>query len=498
MAVETELKLRLSPADARRLPRQGLLRGIAAETGELENVYYDTPDDALHRRRIALRHRRIGTTWLITIKSAGASAGGLTSRAEWEYPCAPHQLDFSGVEDKALRQFLDRHKLALAPLFSTNFRRRTWLIEPHKDLSIELCLDQGQMIASSGRGEHEALVTRPICEIELELKHGKPAALFEIAVVLAEKLALIPENESKAQRARRLLRGIADTPTSATASNVSASDSPIAAFRRLAHDCLDHFLANAEGVRQGENAEYIHQARVGLRRLRALLKLFSPLLPEAFVQGYNERWRLFANQLGEARDFDVLIGETLPAITRLYEGHDAIDTFVEYARAQRDRAREASRAGFSSPALGKLTLTFLSDLAALDRHVEQANLRHFAVSRLTSMLKRIRRESVDFPNKSVEELHRLRIRFKRLRYAIEFFSPLFGQDALQSYVVEVKAMQDILGRINDLERALAIEAKAPDAARCDLVAGWLGATQRSLVEILPPAAKTFGECKAPW
>lgn len=272
----------------------------------------------------------------------------------------------------------------------------------------------------------------------------------------------------------------------------------MAAFQQLAHNCLGHFLANAEGVRSADDPEYIHQARVALRRLRALLKVFSPLLTPVFYASYNEGWRFFANQLGEARDYDVLAEETLPEIGRHYEGHDAIETFVEYVQATRLRARESARASFHLPALGQLTLRFLADLARLERRGSGTRLTAFAEDRLQKRLARIRRDVANLDGKSIDDLHRLRIQFKRLRYAVEFFSPLYPAAAIGTYTAALKSMQEKLGQINDFERALVVESKAPEAVRCELLAGWLSASQQTRIKALSKAARRFAALRSPW
>jgi triphosphatase len=500
MGSETELKLRLSPADARKVSRLGLLRGRPKETLRLENVYYDTAEHALADRKMALRRRRIGQRWLITIKSAGKSGGGLSTRSEWEYPCPPDQFDFSGVDQAALRAFLEKITPQLVPLYSTNFQRRTWMIEPHAALSIELALDEGEITACplDGDGQPGRTLSKPLCELELELKRGESRALFDIALQLAAKLALMPENESKAQRGRRLYKGIADAPQVGVPSVLDEAQTPGVAFAQLADECLNHFLANAEGVRTGDDAEYIHQARVALRRLRALIKLFAPILPPDFVSTYNEGWRALANQLGDARDHDVLLTETLPSISRHYDGHPSIDTFVAYAQACRLQAHEVARSSFHAPALGQLSLQFLADLTRLDEHPDGGSLKKFAHRRLKKRLARIRREAVAFENKSNDQLHRLRIQFKRLRYALESFAPFYADDDCKNYLGHLKSMQDVFGQINDLERGLAVEARAPAAAHCELVEGWLSASQQALIARLPELTRRFLAQPAPW
>jgi triphosphatase len=237
---------------------------------------------------------------------------------------------------------------------------------------------------------------------------------------------------------------------------------------------------------------------VALRRLRALLKVFSPLLPPAFFASYNEGWRHFANQLGDARDHDVLVEETLPAISRHFDGYDVIERFVAHAQDCRLEARESARACFHQPALGQLALRFLADLTRLAPGPTDPSLNNFAEQALKRRLKRVRRDSRHFDRKRIDELHRLRIQFKRLRYTLDFFAPLCPPGEAKAYGAALKAIQDLLGRINDQERALSIESIAPDAVRCELVAGWLSASQQSLIAALPAIADQFTSLAAPW
>ena len=100
MSMETELKLRLSPTQARRLVAHPMLAGCAPQKSRLLNTYYDTPDLELRRRGVALRLRRKGTNvWLMTVKGGDSGAGGLAQRHEWEKPVQPGVFDFAIVED---------------------------------------------------------------------------------------------------------------------------------------------------------------------------------------------------------------------------------------------------------------------------------------------------------------------------------------------------------------------------------------------------------------
>ena len=197
MADETELKLSLSAQDLPRLLSHPLLATPAAPQ-RLFNTYFDTPDLALKGRRMAVRERLAGETWLLTVKTAGSSTGGLSRRQEWEGPTTPGALDFAAlVDDAALAAELMALRPQLQPLFATDFERQRWVL-PHGGARIEVALDQGR-IHVPGTPFTEALL-----ELELELLDGPEAALLALAQALRQTphgpVRLAPSDASKAQR----------------------------------------------------------------------------------------------------------------------------------------------------------------------------------------------------------------------------------------------------------------------------------------------------------
>ena len=127
--METELKLSLSAPELPRL----LAHPLLAQTGDTQrllNTYFDTPELALQQRRMAVRERLAGEQWLLTVKTAGQSTGGLSRRQEWEGPTTPGALQFDTlVEDAALAQDLMALRPNLRALFCTDFERQRWVIE---------------------------------------------------------------------------------------------------------------------------------------------------------------------------------------------------------------------------------------------------------------------------------------------------------------------------------------------------------------------------------
>jgi len=199
--METELKLSLSASELPRLLAHPLL-AQTADTQRLHNTYFDTPELALQLHRMAVRERLAGEQWLLTVKTAGQSTGGLSRRQEWEGQTTPGALQFDTlVDDAALAKDLMALRHTLRALFCTDFERQRWVIE-HAGAQIEVALDQGHIHVPG------TALTEPMLELEFELLSGPEAALLTLADLLRQTplcpVVLVPSDARKAQRGMAL------------------------------------------------------------------------------------------------------------------------------------------------------------------------------------------------------------------------------------------------------------------------------------------------------
>lgn len=511
MSTEIELKLRLSPAQAKRLLKHPLISGLSPQKYRLFNTYYDTPEFDLRQRSIALRLRRKGwAIWLMTVKGGGGSggdsgAGGLAQRSEWEATTQPGVFDFGIVTDDKLREFLESHHSRLQPAFSTDFTRTAWTFN-HAGSLIEMALDRGKISALAAVGEADP-VSQPLCELELELIEGaSPDALFDLAITLATDLHLHPEILSKAERGYALADQTLAQPVKAFASPVDKLMSPVVAFRVIALSCLTQLQRNEAGAVVGKAPEFVHQARVAIRRLRSAFKLFAPALSPDFVSVYSPRWQALAGELGDARDWDVFLTETLMPLEEAFPGDADLALLRLRGEATKAKAQAAAGVALRQPTYNQLLLAFSAALFRVEPPTIDAqsksslsSLRKFAARRLQKRAAMIETLVHEHGKMNAERRHELRIAFKKLRYALEFFAPILQRKRLTAYQASLSSIQDLLGTLNDqVTASRLIKEVHPKNEPDPLTRGWIAGRTQLLVTALNEELHGFMSSKTPW
>ncbi|MDB6049289.1 MAG: adenylate cyclase family protein [Pseudomonas sp.] len=203
MQKETEIKLRVSRETLAALREHPLLKKrnkSGWERLELFNQYFDTPERDLATAKVALRIRKDGDAIIQTMKTRGQSIAGLSERNEYNWDIPKAKLDLKKLDGECWpEQLAELDKKTIKPVFTTDFIRERAEIawgRGKAKVVIEAALDLGKVVA--GKQQEE------ICELELELREGEPAALLELAAELAATLALMPCDISKAERGYRL------------------------------------------------------------------------------------------------------------------------------------------------------------------------------------------------------------------------------------------------------------------------------------------------------
>jgi len=461
---EIELKLELEPTAQDAVKRTGTIAGFSASrpvNKTLQSIYFDTPDQALRKAKISLRVRKAGRSWIQTAKLGTGVMGGLSSPVEAEHPVQGRALDFSVIEDTAVREKL-AEAIGDAPLsecFETVMKRTTrQLTRDGDDTHIELAFDTGNILAGAG--------SQPLVELEMELKSGPSLALYEAAGALLGDVPFRFSPYSKAERGYRFAEGRTPeqrAPYFAESVSFTAGTSTERAFRDVLRSCLTQISENRLAVLATEDPEGPHQLRVGLRRLRSAFRLFKPVLNPASMAPLDAMARTIAGEAGALRDLDVLVEEIVAPLVAKAPPSLSFDVLLDHLNASRD---QNTRTTLTDHLKSAEVNAFLLDLAAytegrgwLDpENFDQTALlaqpiEAFAGKALAKQWKKVLGYGKRLEKLTIAERHDMRKAMKKMRYGIEFYGSLYPADTVKPFLKRMKKLQDIFGYLNDVAMA---------------------------------------------
>jgi triphosphatase len=207
------------------------------------------------------------------------------------------------------------------------------------------------------------------------------------------------------------------------------------------------FLEHAPGVRTGGDPRHVHQMRVAARRMRAALRLFADVLP-AEATGLSLELEWIAGHLGAVRDIDVHTARLRETDADLGLG----DALVPYTTWLQDQWQVAQRCLLDALHSERFSLLVHRFTQFSDWPLEpptDAPLVDEAPRRLRRAYRSLHRSAEPLGEDAPPQaLHKTRIRAKRLRYATEFFEPLYDKPA-RRMIDRTVALQDLLGALQD-------------------------------------------------
>jgi len=506
---EIELKLRIPPDALARLWNHRLLRR-SGKSGPVQrrmiSTYFDTPDFRLMREQVALRVRKVGQRHIQTVKCAPTVENGVNSRSEWEREVATVKPALKGVGNKRLRKLLAGAKVRkhLAPQFVTDVKRTTWPLKRNGSL-VEMAVDVGEIKSAKGRV--------PVCEAEFELKSGLIDGVYSLVQELHKSIPFTLEPLSKAERGFALVARKPPRAQRAQSLQLDKDCTTAEAFQRIGRACLLHLRANEAAVRTTQNAEGVHQFRVAIRRLRSALNAFRDLLPRGERRRINAQVRWIAHRFGHARDWDVFNSVLLREVRSRMGNDRSLAAFASAARAARADSYAAVAGTIVSARYTESLLTLegwwesgtWADSLGKDRDEPACD---YARRSLKKLHRRVVKLGEHLETLSEPELHELRKRAKKLRYAAEFFRSLFPEKAAKAYIKALSDMQDRLGSLNDavaakqllgeLEKRNKTMDPAVLARATGVISGWCAARVTEDLKQLPAAWANFADIKVFW
>ena len=437
----------------------GTITALARPPRRLVDSYRDSDDWRMARAGFVVRTRRRGRHDEVTLKdNRPAQGNGLRQRLEVTEVLPASGLDAlsdDGPVGRRLRAIVGTRRLR--EVLQVRTRRRPFALRVGGVDVAEIALDDTMIVVGTGQRPMQ------LRRVEVEVLPDWLNALEPIVEQLRVTCGLQPARLSKFEAGLLALGaeipGTPDLGPTEVSATSTMGEVAYAVLRRQ----LAVVRAKEPGTRLGEDPEELHDMRVATRRLRAAFSLFEGVLPVR-AQVFRQELGWLARLLGAVRDLDVQL-ENLANMSRENadtapgSADDGRDPLAELA-ALLEREREAARAdmlsGLDSVRWDRLAkgLTVMAQQGPARRSLATREpaiigLPELVLSRhakVTKAAKRAKRSGV------VTDFHALRIRCKRLRYALEFSSDVYG-GRTSRFVRQLTMLQNELGDMQDAEVA---------------------------------------------
>jgi CHAD domain-containing protein/adenylate cyclase class IV len=409
-----ERELKLEPPDGFELPP---LAGEGLDDRLFTSTYYDTPDRSLARAGITLRRRLENgvSRWQLKLPR------GENTRSEIEALGGP-----VGPPDELLRLLkLHLRHGDLEPVATLRTHRAGIRVEGRGRAVADVTLDEVDILGD------DAEATGRFSELEVELIDGDESDLKELGRTLRLAGARKSDGRAKVMRVLRLQTEPVPKRTAPASERIAY----------LLGKQLRALETHDPGVRMDDEPEDLHQFRVATRRTRAVVRATRPLLGD-LLEPLAVELKWLGGILGHVRDLDVLIEHLSHEAAGLDEdSHLAEPLLAELARERKAQRKKLGTALDSERYL-RLPDVFEEAIAKLQLEEVKGGLKRPAADELRKLRKAARRLPRD---PSDQELHALRIRAKRARYAAE----LVGGKRVEPYVDALKEVQDVIGEHQD-------------------------------------------------
>lgn len=479
------LRLSLDPADITVFLQHPLLSTVPKRR-RVHQTIFDTPERTLARQGLSVEETRVLRKTTLTVRQQGE--GG----HEWSAPTTAGTFDFATLIDSPkTAEYLTQYAAMLVPLFTLDLGQRLWTVQT-RSAQVEVILEDGTLATANDTTQRSS----HICELQLRLIAGQPAALYGVARLLSRQVRLHPIRDDLMTRALAFCDATAPRPVKAKRIKIEPKSSALSVFKHVAWHCIDQLQANEQGVFSADNVEFIHQARVALRRLRTALRLFNTALPVGFSDKWSQSWRDVGEQLGNARNWDVFCSELLPAIIADLGEHPDVQQLTAFAEQQRITAHERTQTWLRGRRYSLTLIAFCEALQALPER-DTTRIDAFANQSLKKRHKRFCRGARIAHTLSAEARHEVRIELKKLRYTLDFFETLYDQKQLRAFLHGLAETQELLGHMNDLATGEILLAMRPDQP-FDLPVAWTRGHMSAYIEMLPAALKPVLDAKTPW
>ncbi|HOG16675.1 MAG TPA: CHAD domain-containing protein [Syntrophales bacterium] len=457
-ATEIEYKF-LMPEPAAKNAVLDLLRDKGYRTSpqrvvHQQDLYLDTFDWRLLRSGLALRLRRAGGAAIYGIKSLGKVEEGRAERREVEVRIEGNAADPTAVADKRIHAEIDPiiHPRRLLVQLAVRTERIPYRLRCPEGAQVELVFDTTSF---SARGMNRPRRSKPLYEMEAELKKGPPADLEALGRLLAGCPGLLPSRQSKLETAIERLGIVFPSKNPPPPLRVKLEDRLDVAVQKILSFQFHRIEENLPGVLADLDTEFVHQARVSTRRMRSALRLFRKAIPEKAAADLAADLSWLGALFGGVRDLDVFLLNLPGATATVARAPErAVAILTRHIQERRAVLLSDLLNGLASPRYRRFRTRVAAFTGRPPAKKPAAPLaltavHTFASERIPELFQAVLAQGRKVLAKpKLRNFHRLRIEFKRLRYACEFVGPAYG-DGLKPFIGETVQIQDCLGELQD-------------------------------------------------
>ncbi|MHB8090336.1 MAG: CYTH and CHAD domain-containing protein [Syntrophales bacterium] len=447
------------------LPNSGMEQAILASLRALgcevqtqrtinqEDLYLDTFDWRLFRHGLSLRFSRTAGKAHYTLKILGPIKGDPAERLEIE--CAagekigePWDIKETDINEKIAEIIYPRRLLGH---IAVRARRRTFKVVHPDGTVVEIAFVSS---AFQAVGFQKPASCR-LCEIALHFTKGTSATLEAMTKNITEKFVLLPCPQSMLETAIERL-GISFPAKNPPAElTVNIDDRLDLAVKKILSFQLSRLQENIPGTLADIDTEFVHQARVATRRMRSLLRLFADAVPQRSAEYFSGELLWLGSLFGAVRDLDVFslnLNKFKNEITLAPQR--VLEILIRQIQQERSTLLAELRDGLSTTRWRIFSLrisTFITRQPAIHplAPLALAKVGEIAPSVISGLFNKVVSQGNRLLLKPrIRYFHKLRIQFKKLRYASEFFNPAFD-GALSSFITDAVKIQDCLGELQD-------------------------------------------------
>ncbi|UTV30392.1 CHAD domain-containing protein [Photobacterium atrarenae] len=223
-----------------------------------------------------------------------------------------------------------------------------------------------------------------------------------------------------------------------------------------------HFLLNEfhharlheKGIIRDDDIEFLHQYRVSLRRCRVLISLMKTLFLPRQKKMLNLALKTLMQKTNQLRDLDVFLEQMDDYFSKLdHRHHQGLSCFFDALQHEREATHKAVKKWLKTDNYEQQCQQvkgLIKELEATPVNKGRQKSKAFAQGIIWKRFQRTVTicSSLD-SNSPDEQIHQLRICCKKLRYLLEYFTPLFPTKTTKVQIRHLKQLQDELGDFND-------------------------------------------------